>query len=82
MGGSGNEPLEEGQMGEGGGMGTVVGDVGVVDIQDTSMEGLVESLKLRLVELQTKNEKMGKIKKIASTCFVNRGKSIERSLMV
>ena len=78
MGGNGNGPLEGAQMGVGDGKGTVVGDVGVVDIQDTSMEGLVESLKLRLVELQTKNEKMGKIKKkIASACFENWGKCTE-----
>ena len=57
MGGNGNGPLEEAQMGVGDGKGTVVGDVDVVDIQDTSMEGLVESLKLRLVELQTKTKK-------------------------
>jgi len=44
MGGNGNGPLEEAQMGVGDGKGTVVGDVDVVDIQDTSMEGLVESL--------------------------------------
>ena len=47
-------------MGVGDGKGTVVGDVDVVDIQDTSMEGLVESLKLRLVELQTKTKKKKK----------------------
>ena len=60
MGGNGNGPLEEAQMGVGDGKGTVVGDVDVVDIQDTSMEGLVESLKLRLVELQTKTKKKKK----------------------
>ena len=51
-------------MGVGDGKGTVVGDVDVVDIQDTSMEGLVESLKLRLVELQTKTKKKKKRKKL------------------
>ena len=81
MGGNGNGPLEEGQMGVGDGKGTVVGDVDVVDIQDTSMEGLVESLKLRLVELQTKTKKkkkkeIGGNKKITSACFVNGVKSI------
>ena len=69
MGGRENGQHEEGQMGEGGDKGTVVGDVDVVDIQDTSMEGLVESLKLRLVELQTKNEKIGENKnKITEAC--------------
>ena len=68
MGGHGNGPLEEAQMGVGDGKGTVVGDVDVVDIQDTSMEGLVESLKLRLVELQTKTKKKKKIGEIKN-CF-------------
>ena len=69
MGGNGNGPLEEGQMGVGDGKGTVVGDVDVVDIQDTSMEGLVESLKLRLVELQTKTKKKKKNGRNKKNCF-------------
>ena len=56
-------------MGVGDGKGTVVGDVDVVDIQDTSMEGLVESLKLRLVELQTKTKKKKKNGRNKKNCF-------------